>query len=143
MSDSVVVRTRDLGRRFGRNWALSHVNLEIETGTVCLIAGANGSGKTTLLRIVAGISRPSEGSVTIEERDPRSQRSAYRRSVGFLTHHDFLYGGLTAAEMLRTWSSLLGRRDPSSELAGLLADVGLSYAADIRVDGFSALLQRN
>ena len=142
MSEGEVIRTADLGRRFGRHWALSHVSLSIGAGAVWLVAGANGSGKTTLLRVLSGLTRASSGSVSILGRDPRRERSAYRDAIGLLTHHEFLYGGLTAREMLTTWSRLLGRREDTSVVPALLEEVGLGAAADTQVSGFSAGMRK-
>jgi ABC-type polysaccharide/polyol phosphate transport system ATPase subunit len=46
-------------------WALRHLNIEVKNGERIGLIGSNGSGKTTLLKIIAGISSPTEGKVTI------------------------------------------------------------------------------
>jgi len=46
------IEAQGLGRRFGRYWALAHVELAVPQGEALLLAGPNGSGKTTLLRII-------------------------------------------------------------------------------------------
>ena len=49
----------------GETWALDDVNLGIRAGERVCIVGANGSGKSTLLRVMAGLSAPDTGSVTL------------------------------------------------------------------------------
>ena len=49
-------------------WALRNFDLELEQGGVLGIVGRNGAGKTTLLRLLAGVTQPSEGSVTVRGR---------------------------------------------------------------------------
>jgi NitT/TauT family transport system ATP-binding protein len=49
--------------------AIDHVSLEIETGEFFMIVGPSGCGKTTLLRILAGLDRPTSGSVVVERSD--------------------------------------------------------------------------
>ncbi|MCY4559178.1 MAG: ATP-binding cassette domain-containing protein, partial [Chloroflexi bacterium] len=56
-----MIHARGLGIRFGSQWALAHVDLELESGDRLLLAGANGSGKTTLLRLIAGLRQPAAG----------------------------------------------------------------------------------
>jgi len=57
----VVVRLRDLGKRYGETAVLSGVSLEVRRGEKIGVIGPNGAGKTTLLRIVAGVEPPSAG----------------------------------------------------------------------------------
>lgn len=45
-------------------WALKHINLEVEKGDVIGIIGHNGAGKSTLLKVISGIMKPTEGTVT-------------------------------------------------------------------------------
>ena len=52
-----------VGMRYGSRVILRNVCLEIVPGTVTLLVGPNGAGKSTLLRIMAGLTRPSAGTV--------------------------------------------------------------------------------
>ena len=69
MSDTskraVDVSMSGLGKVFGEKLALDDVSIEVEPGTFLVLLGPSGSGKTTLLRCVAGIERPSTGTITI------------------------------------------------------------------------------
>jgi lipopolysaccharide transport system ATP-binding protein len=49
-------------------WALRHINLEVQPGSIAGLIGHNGAGKSTLLRMIGGIGRPNEGSVTVRGR---------------------------------------------------------------------------
>ena len=55
-----------LSKRYGRRqpWVLDHLDLRFEPGTLTVVVGANGCGKSTLLRVLAGVSRPTEGLIT-------------------------------------------------------------------------------
>ena len=103
------LRARGLGRRFGRDWALAHVDLEVLPGETMVLAGSNGSGKTTLLRLAAGLYRPSRGEIRIYGMDPQKDRIECRRALSMISHQAYLYDRLTALETLRIWARLLGR----------------------------------
>ena len=57
-----------MSKQFGEKFALDGVSLDVEPGTFLVLLGPSGSGKTTLLRCLAGIERPSGGSITIDGR---------------------------------------------------------------------------
>lgn len=83
--------------------ALDDISLEIPQGALALVYGPSGSGKTTLVNLVAGLSRPSSGSITIEDREltrmtPRQRAAlrAQRIAVVFQMFHLVPY--LTALE---------------------------------------------
>jgi ABC-2 type transport system ATP-binding protein len=59
------VRTRDLGRRYGRTEAVSAMNLEVPAGSFYLLVGQNGAGKTTTFRMLLGTLKPTSGSVEV------------------------------------------------------------------------------
>ena len=136
------VETRDLGKRFGRLWALSHCDLAVAPGEAMLLAGANGSGKTTLLRLIAGLHRPTRGTVTVFGHDSVRERMACRRSLAVVSHHSYLYDRLTALETVRLWARLLGRPSAEKNLIEQLAEVGLAERSRVPVGGFSAGMRK-
>lgn len=136
------LRARGLGRRFGRDWALAHVDIDVAPGETVVLAGANGSGKTTLLRLAAGLYRPSRGAIEIYGLDPQRERLACRRLLSMVSHQAYLYDRLTALETLRIWARLLGRPATDSALLPLLATVGLDRRPRLRVSGFSAGMRK-
>ena len=107
-----------------------------------MLAGANGSGKTTLLRLVAGLERPSAGSVAVFGVDPRKETVDCRRGLTMVSHHAFLYERMTALETLRFWSLQAGAEAGLENLMGLLEEVQLTRFADQEVGGFSAGMRK-
>ena len=135
------VSCRGLGRRFGRRWALAHVDLEFARGESVLLAGANGSGKTTLLRVLAGLSTPTRGEVLVHGKDPHVERISARSRISLVSHASYLYDELTASEMVDIWERLAGR-EPSGDRDDLLAEVGLAEHRDQLIGGFSAGMRK-
>lgn len=138
----LAVEASALGRRFGRAWALAHVDLEVPYGTSVWLRGSNGAGKTTLLRMLASLSTPSRGRLSVAGFDVFRERDAIRREVAFVSHALYLYPGLTARETLALWMRLGSVRGRIADADELLANVGLTEAADRRVAGFSAGMRK-
>jgi len=140
--DRWAVQARGLGRRFGRHWALAHVDLDVAPGETLMLAGLNGSGKTTLLRILAGLYRPTRGTLRIMGFDIREDRAAVRRNLSMVSHDSYLYPRLTALETVRVWTRLLGCPAADPEILGLLEEVDLGHRPNTPVGGFSAGMRK-
>ncbi len=108
--------------------ALRDVAFRVEPGSTVALLGRNGAGKTTLLRIVAGLSRASRGSVTINGLDVREE--ATRRKIGVLGHGISLYDELSAVENLRFFAKLYGVADPEKRVDQMLERTGLERVRD-------------
>ena len=93
-----------------------------------LVAGPNGAGKSTLMRIMAGLSKPSAGEVTLHL---EPEQAAY------LGHATFIYPGLSALEILKFWAAMYGLSPSRDELMELLKRVGLDRAAEEKAGSFS------
>ncbi len=137
-----LIQARGLGIRFGRHWALAHVDLDLPAGERLVLAGANGSGKTTLLRLIAGLLQPTAGELLVLGSLPRKDPAAARRRLSLVSHHDYLYDRLTAMETLVLWSRLRHGEADSEGLGLLLEEVGLAPAANRRVGDFSAGMRK-
>jgi heme ABC exporter ATP-binding subunit CcmA len=126
-----VIEAISLERRFGHVVALRSVDLTVRAGEVVLLAGPNGAGKSTLLRCLAGLARPTRGSVRVSGALLR-QDPAARSGVGFLSHQTFLYDDLTARENLRFAATLHGLDSVEQRVMDALNAAGLAQRADAR-----------
>jgi heme ABC exporter ATP-binding subunit CcmA len=96
-------RLGGVSRLFGSFAALRQVTVDLEPGRCYVLIGENGAGKSTLLRILAGLLRPSFGTVKVfDALDPRDARAR----IGYMSHAPMLYDELTAVENLRYFASL-------------------------------------
>ncbi|MDA3921552.1 MAG: ATP-binding cassette domain-containing protein [Salinisphaera sp.] len=97
-----VVEVRDLGVRFGSQWVLEHIDLDLKRGEILSLVGASGSGKTTLMRQIIGLSRPSQGSVHVlghsVHDDDHEVARMLRARWGVLFQHSALFSALTVFE---------------------------------------------
>lgn len=129
-----------VARRFGTRWVLRGVTLQVRAGETVGLLGANGSGKSTLLRICGTLLKPNTGTVSVFGHDVVREADAVRARIGFLAHAPGLYDDLTARENLEFAASMLGTG--SQDVDAVLARVELTSAANDRVRGFSAGMER-
>jgi len=129
------VIARNLEKRFGSTLGLDGIDLDIPTGSTMAILGPNGAGKSTLLRLIAGLARPSGG--TLEVGGKPAHHQAARARVGFIGHATGLYPELTARENLIFAARLRGVANAKTRIEEQLAEAGLVRAADRRTGDFS------
>ncbi|MFC6930122.1 ATP-binding cassette domain-containing protein [Actinomadura yumaensis] len=128
-----VIEVRDLRVGFGetsqRSGAVGDVSFTVARGEVYAVLGRYGAGKTALLEALAGVRRPSGGTVRVRGTDPydgRDGRGGAR--TGAVWRDGGLFPGLTVAEVVGTW-----RRWTLDPLGGdeALRLAGLAGAADV------------
>ena len=124
-----------VSRNFGDTVALSHVSFTAGPGITGLL-GHNGAGKSTLLSLLAGFSSPSEGSVRVNDRDPKRDLAVHT-DLGVVPDGQGLWHHLTAREAVTALARMRGVGDPSAAAAAALAEVGLTDAADRRLGQYS------
>jgi ABC-2 type transport system ATP-binding protein len=112
--------------RYGEREALRDVSFEAGAGELVAVVGPNGAGKTTLLSILAGIQRPSAGSVS---RTPRE--------VGWVPQQPALYSKLSVAENLALFARLEHVADPGAAVERMLEQTGLRERASDQLSRLS------
>lgn len=131
-----VIEISNISRRFGAIQAVDDVTLNILEGETLGLIGHNGAGKSTLFKMMLGLIPPSAGNIRI--RGTPVQGSGFRelrRSIGYLPENLALYDNLSGLETLRFFASL--KCCDHKQCTPLLEKVGLSHAANRRVDGYS------
>src|SRR5580693_9319056 len=110
VTDAEIPRTHPLVvvsgliKQFGRFAALRGVSAEFDAGRFHAILGDNGAGKTTLLRALAGLSQPTQGTISIFGKSPL----AACRDIGYMAHPSLLYDEMSGMENLRYFAGLYG-----------------------------------
>jgi heme ABC exporter ATP-binding subunit CcmA len=118
-----VVELESVSKLYGAFVALRKVSLSFEQGRCYVLLGENGAGKSTLLRLIAGLIRPTYGSVRVFGDPPGDARER----IGYMSHAAMLYDELSGAENLRYFAGLYRERECIAVEAALGA-VGLDVA---------------
>jgi heme exporter protein A len=137
-----MITVRKLVKRFGLKSVLRGMDFSVETGEFVALLGPNGAGKTTFLRILASLSRPTLGSVTIAGYSLPNQAAAVRRRLGVVSHLPLLYGDLTADENLRFYARMYDLTQLEKRVSEVLDMVGLTSRRRDLVRTFSRGMQQ-
>jgi len=121
----------------GDRHVLRGVSLTLSPGELLQVAGPNGTGKTTLLRVVCGLLRPEQGSVSWCGRPIAGNRPQFHRALAYAAHEPALKGDLTALENLRYLVGLK-RSVRTAELEAALERTGVQACAQLPVRVLSA-----
>jgi ABC-2 type transport system ATP-binding protein len=92
-----VVKVFDHGKQ-QRVVAVKNLSLSVRRGEIFALVGPDGAGKTTTIRMMCGVLPPTEGTVEILGLPMKSQRSAIKQKIGYLSQRFSLYGDLTVEE---------------------------------------------
>lgn len=138
----LAVQARRLTKLFGTTPALLRVDLDVPTGSVCVLIGGNGAGKTTLLRLLATAARPTSGSARVHGLDVAADPGAVRPLVDFLPATGGLYLDLTALENLRFCTDMRSLHLGDAALLAALERAGLGAVAGERLRTFSTGMLR-
>jgi heme exporter protein A len=128
----IVVSGLELVR--GDTVLFSQLDFSVARGEALLVLGPNGAGKTSLLRALAGLLRPSSGSIALKAGAPERTLA---EQAHYLGHQDALKPALTVRENLQFWTQFLG---PGEGLGSsrALAAVELGELADLPAGYLSA-----
>ena len=134
-----MIKLTNLTKRYGAFTAVNGINLEVPKGELFGFLGPNGAGKTTTLRMIAGILRPTSGSVEVGGIDIVANPIAAKSKLGFIPDRPFIYEKLTGAEFLRFVAGLYEQDGPAVEHRAreLLALFDLEQWADELVESYS------
>ena len=121
-------------KRFGRNWVVDNVSLEVADKELFVLLGSSGSGKSTILRMIAGLTEPTSGRILLHGRDV-TDLPPQQRGTGFVFQNYSIFRHMTVAENIEFGLRIrkvpkeerVRRREQLLELAGLTG-LGGRYA---------------
>jgi ABC-2 type transport system ATP-binding protein len=110
-----VIRLQQLTKRYGRFTAVDGIDLVVPSGELFGFLGPNGAGKTTTFRMIAGILRPTSGTIEVGGIDINRRPLEAKARLGFIPDRPFVYDKLTGREFLRFAAALYGQHGPAVE----------------------------
>ena len=101
MDEEIIVRTRDLVKKFGDFTAVDKINVNIRRGEIFGFLGPNGAGKTTTMRIITTLASPTSGSIEIEGHDVTEISDPVKEKIGIIQQHIALDRDVSVRENIR------------------------------------------
>jgi ABC-2 type transport system ATP-binding protein len=137
-SNSLELETRNLSKAYKGVQALKDFNLKLTPGILGLL-GPNGAGKSTLMRMLATITKPTQGTILWNGRDVVKDPEALRSVLGYLPQDFGVYPNLSAQEFLEYMAAIKGMSGEKArrKISDLLDLVNLREAARRPLGGYS------
>ena len=134
-----MIELKALTKRYGSFTAVDAIDLQVPKGELFGFLGPNGAGKTTTLRMIAGILRPSSGTVHIGGIDVTADPMTAKAKLGYIPDRPYIYEKLTGSEFLRFVAGLYSQNGKVIEHRGreLLALFDLEEWRDELVESYS------
>lgn len=103
-----IVTVKELSKKYDKTIALSNLSFQVKEGEIFGIIGPDGAGKSTLFNILATLIMPTDGVVTILEKDIIKDYKQIRKEIGYLPGSFSLYPDLTVQENLTFFATMYG-----------------------------------
>lgn len=129
-------------KRCREHTLLDNICLNVDGGQIFGLLGPNGAGKTTLMKIVAGLVRPTAGTVTIFGIDAAQQTPQLRRLVGIVPQDSNLERELTVTEVLTVYGRLFGLESLRERVEETIVAFSLQGMREKRVGRLSGGMMR-
>lgn len=139
---TAAIEIRNVVKRYGQLEALRGVSLTIHQGEFFGLLGPNGAGKTTLITSIAGLTRPTSGSVQVMGYDVFADYRAARRALGVVPQELVFDPFFTVRETLRLTSGYYGLRHNDAWIDEILANLDLTGKADANMRALSGGMKR-
>lgn len=109
-TDSYIIQTENLTKKFGEIVAVNNLSLAIHSGEIFGLVGPDGAGKTTTIRMLAAIMNPNGGSATVAGFDTVKQGEDIKHHIGYMAQQFNLYGDLSVLENLNFFADVFAVR---------------------------------
>jgi ABC-2 type transport system ATP-binding protein len=132
-----MIEVKNFEKRFGRVAAVQNVSFSVPPGQVFGLLGPNGAGKTTTIRAMVGLTRPTSGLVRVAGFDVWKEPVKAKAAFGYIPDRPYLYGKLTARELLRFIAGLHKLKNAEPEINRWLEFFSLENFANELIETFS------
>ncbi|MCM3736569.1 ABC transporter ATP-binding protein [Bacillus cytotoxicus] len=123
-----LLQVNEVSKEYKGKQALSHFSLQVDEGACIVLCGGNGAGKSTLLHILAGISKPTEGTIVLNGIPLHENRNKYVAQIGYMPDDFHAQEMMTVHEFLSFYGVL--RKVKQKQIQDILEKIGLSEKRD-------------
>ncbi|TNH28704.1 ABC transporter ATP-binding protein [Micromonospora orduensis] len=131
MTSDIAVFAEDLTKFYGQRRGIEGLDLEVRVGEVMGFLGPNGAGKTTTIRLLLDFLRPTRGHASVLGLDPRRDKAALHRQIGYLPGELAFPGRDRADDLLRFFANARGGV-AWSQVTGLAERLDLDLSRSVR-----------
>ena len=103
-----MLSVKNLTKKFDSKTAVNDVSFTIEKGRIYSLIGPNGSGKTTIVKVIAGLLKPTAGSIEIDGHDITRDPVAAKSLIGYIPDEPTIWSSMTGEEFLHFTGALFG-----------------------------------
>ena len=143
-NDEIIIRFKNISKKFGNFYAVSNVNIEIRKGEIVGFLGPNGAGKSTTMKMLAYLLKPTQGEIWIRGNGKLEILSNHNKdylldNVGFLIENPTFYGNVSPRMILKYFAELKGypRKKVNQRIEEVVEMFGLSDWIDMKLKTFS------
>ena len=132
-----MIKINSISKVYGAQKALDSVSFSIAKGEIVGLLGPNGAGKSTLMKILTCFLPPTEGTATVCGHSIFDDPMAVRRSIGYLSEKNALYGDMYVREFLRFIAGVHKLPNAKARVEEMIALTGLTPESDKRINALS------
>jgi len=137
LNSQIDILVKGVTKTFGNLEALRGIDLNVKKGEFLTLFGPNGAGKTTLIKLLATLTKPTSGKLTVSGYDTLKEAEEVRASVGVISHDPYLYENLSAFENIKFFGDMYGLPDTDTRSVELIKLLGLDKRMHDLVRTFS------
>lgn len=140
----MLLKTKDIVKRFGSFTAVDGVSLEVEKGQVVGLLGPNGAGKSTTISMISTLVKPTSGDIYYGGEHIGKNPKAIQRKMGIVPQNIALYKDLSGIENLRYWGMVygLGGSQLNKRIQEVSEIIGIEERLKDPVKNYSGGMQR-
>ena len=136
-----MLEVKSLSKKYGEKTVFEDLELSAEAGEIIGLVGENGAGKSTLLKILATLSLPSSGEISLMNQTYRKNEKKLREYIAYVPQDIALFEELTVMENMKFFQRLSRKKVSKEDLKALLSSVNLQ-ADQVKVSNLSGGMKR-
>ena len=136
-----MLEVKSLSKKYGEKTVFEDLDLSAEAGEIIGLVGENGAGKSTLLKILATLSLPSSGEISLMNQTYRKNEKKLREYIAYVPQDIALFEELTVMENMKFFQKLSRKKVSKEDLKALLSSFNLQ-ADQVKVSNLSGGMKR-